>query len=67
MKFNNRDGSVTALVLVTILFFVTILSATYIINGAMRKSQLRSEMELKQIYENQLNDVDNIYNSMVSE
>lgn len=58
-------GSITSIVLVTILFFITILSTAYGITATLRKSQLKSEITTKEVYGSDLNNINEIYNSLV--
>ena len=55
-KVKNENGSITSIVLVTILFFIIILSTALMVTSTQRKSQLDSDLTLKQIYQR---DVDN--------
>lgn len=47
----DEKGAVTTVVVVTLLFFITILSTAYIITATLRKNQLKSELIAKEIYE----------------
>ena len=62
MKIKEEKGSISAIVMATILFFITILSATYAINATMRKSQRISEMQTKSQYEAEFENIESIYN-----
>ena len=53
-QFTKEKGSVAVIVTVTILFFMVILSTTYMINAIMRQSQLKSQISLKESYEETL-------------
>ena len=59
-KMRDEKGSITSVVLVTVLFFIIILSTALMISGTQRKSQLDSEITLKQVYQNQVDDAENI-------
>ena len=59
-KMKDEKGSITSVVLVTVLFFIIILSTALMISGTQRKSQLDSEITLKQVYQNQLKDAEKI-------
>ena len=59
-KMKDEKGSITSVVLVTVLFFIIILSTALMISGTQRKSQLDSEITLKQVYQNQVDDAENI-------
>ncbi len=64
-KMKDEKGSITSVVLVTVLFFIIILSTTLMISGTQRKSQLDSEITLKQVYQNQVDDAEKISKSLV--
>lgn len=57
----SEKGSVAVIVTVTVLFFLTVLSTSYFMIATMRKSQLKSDLITKQVYENELNNTNNIY------
>ena len=48
-KINSEKGSITTVVTVTVLFFVTILSTSYAITATIRQSQLKSQLEIKNL------------------
>ena len=56
----SDKGSITTVVMVTVLFFVTILSTAYIVTATIRKSQLKSEITAKEVYEKDFENVDEI-------
>ena len=64
-KMRDEKGSITSVVLVTVLFFIIILSTALMISGTQRKSQLDSEITLKQVYQNQVDDAEKISKSFV--
>ena len=64
-KIKDEKGSITSVVLVTVLFFIIILSTALMISGTQRKSQLDSEITLKQVYQNQVDDAEKISKSLV--
>ena len=59
-NFKSEKGSVVTLVIVTVLFFVSILSSAYMVVAALRKGQLKSQIEAKTVYEQDLGKVDKI-------
>ena len=59
-NLKSENGSITSLVIVTVLFFVTILSTSYMVVNALRKSQLKSQINAKDVYERDLKRVDEI-------
>ena len=60
----KEKGAITAIVLVTVLFFVTILSTAYALISAQRRAQMQSEITVKDVYEKDLNSVQEIYNTL---
>ena len=63
-KLKNEIGSITTMVTVTIIFFITILSAAYIIGTVQRKAQLESELLTRETYEKDFENINEIYNSL---
>lgn len=63
-KLKSEKGSITSIVLVTILFFITILSTAYAVTATQRKSQLKSEIAVKGTYEKDLDNVDEILSNV---
>ena len=63
----KENGAITAIVLVTVLFFVIILSTAYALISAQRRTQMESQITVKDVYENDLNSVLEIYNTLVIE
>ena len=61
----NDRGSITTIVLVTVLFILIILSTAYAITATIRRSQLKSELTTKEVYESELNDIDKIYKDLI--
>ena len=59
-NLKSENGSITSLVIVTVLFFVTILSTSYMVVNALRKSQLKSQINAKDVYARDLKRVDEI-------
>ena len=60
----KENGAITAIVLVTVLFFVTILSTAYALISAQRRAQMQSEITVKDVYEKDLNSDQEIYNTL---
>lgn len=56
----NNKGSITTVVLVTVLFFVTILSTGYMVAATLRQGQLKSELVAKETYEKPLNNLEEL-------
>lgn len=61
----SDKGSITTIVLVTILFIITILSTAYAITATLRKSQLKSQITTKDVYSSDLDNINQIYNSLI--
>lgn len=61
----SDKGSIATIVLVTILFIITILSTTYAITATLRKSQLKSQITTKDVYSSDLDNINQIYNSLI--
>lgn len=55
-KSKDERGAISVIVLVTILFFIAILSGTYLINATIRKSQIKSQMILQDEYSDSINE-----------
>lgn len=55
-KSKDERGAISVIVLVTILFFIAILSGTYLINATVRKSQIKSQMILQDEYSDSINE-----------
>ena len=65
-NFKSEKGSVSTFVIVTVLFFVAILSTSYMVVAALRKGQLKSQIEAKTVYEQDLGKVDKIVTDLES-
>lgn len=61
----SDKGSITTIVLGTILFIITILSTAYAITATLRKSQLKSQITTKDVYSSDLDNINQIYNSLI--
>ena len=62
----NENGAVSALVLFTVLMFVVILMGVYLTVTARQKAQIKSDMRIKQIYGQDVNNIDNVYDEIAS-
>lgn len=60
----SEKGSITTVVVVTVLFFLTILATAYMVTATLRKSQLKSEITAKSVYESDFNKIDEITDSL---
>ena len=64
-KIKEEKAAVTMLVAITILTFVSVLLSAYLAVTTLRKSQLRSDIKLQEIYGEDVNRVDEIYEGLV--
>lgn len=64
VNLRKSNGSVSVLVLVTILFMLAILSTTYIVASSQRKTQLKSEIILKNTYEKDIDNMEQVYSKI---
>ena len=62
----NENGAVSALVLFTVLMFIVILMGVYLIVTARQKAQIKSDMRIKQIYAQDVNNIDDVYDEIIS-
>lgn len=62
----NENGAVSALVLFTVLMFVVILMGVYFTVTARQKAQIKSDMRIKQIYGQDVNNIDDVYDEIVN-
>ena len=59
-RLKSNRGSISTVVIVTVLFFTTVLSASFTIMSNVRKAQMKDEILVKDVYENQIKDAPNI-------
>lgn len=62
----SENGAVSALVLFTVLMFVVILLGVYFTITTIQKGQIKSDMRIQQVYGQDVNNVDYIYNKLVN-
>jgi len=60
----EEKGSITTLVLFTVLMFVVILTGVYFSVTTMQKAQLKSDMRVRDIYGKDVARVDRVYNEI---
>ena len=65
-KIKEEKAAVTMLVVVTVLTFVAVLLSAYLTSTTLRKSQLKSDMKIQEIYGRDVNNVDEIYEELAS-
>lgn len=63
LKKNN--GSVSTIVTVTIVFFVMILSAAFTVMSGIRKSQIKSQLVVKEMYQNEMDSALEIQENLI--
>lgn len=63
--FRKENGAIAALVVVTVLMFVLILGGTYMAITNLRKSQLRSDIRVQQIYGEAVEDIEGTYEEVI--
>ena len=63
-KLRDNKGSITTIVTVTVIFFVTVLSAAFTIMANVRQAQIKSEMTVKEMYQNQLDQASEIVDTL---
>lgn len=64
LKKNN--GSVSTIVTVTIVFFVMILSAAFTVMSGIRKSQIKSQLVVKEMYQNEMDSALEIQENLIN-
>ena len=63
----NNKGAISTVVLVTTLFMLTLLSTAYMVITTLRKSQLKSDIATKEVYEKDFNNIDEIEENLLRE
>lgn len=63
----TEKGAVSILVIITLFSFTSILMGTYISVMALQKSQLESNVKMQQVYGDNLNNIEEIYETIISE
>ncbi len=54
--FKRENGAISIIVITTLLFFAIILSGTYLLNTTVRKSQIKSQIQLRDEYAELIDD-----------
>ena len=65
--WKSSNGSITLLVVITVLFFVIIAVGVYVANSNTRVSQMQEIDRIKEVYEADVKEMDTIYESIVDE
>lgn len=63
----KEKGAISTLVLFTIIMFITILMGVYFSITTKQKSQIKSDIRIKDIYGQDIESVDQIYNEIVDQ
>ena len=66
-KITNETGSITTMVTVTIIFFITILSSAYMLMAVQRKAQLKSQLSTREAYQEEIDNANEIYYTLIGE
>ncbi len=66
IKLKSEKGAVSALVLFTILMFVVILLGVYFTITTIQKGQIKSDMRIQQVYKEDVNNIDDVYNKLAN-
>lgn len=61
----KEKGAIVLLVVVTIFMFVLILGGTYFAITNLRKSQLESDLRIQELYGGDVENIEEVYNSIV--
>ena len=64
-SLKKENGAVSILVLITMLTFLMVLLGSYFITTNLAKSQLQSNLKIQEIYGKDVNNIDNIYQSLL--
>ena len=60
-RLKEEKGSITLFVLVSMLFFVLFLAGMYMLSNAKEQTGISETAKIKQIYEKDVNNIDNVY------
>ncbi len=63
----NEKGAITLVTLATVIFMLAFLLSSFIIISNRLQAQVEIKRETKKIYESEVENVDKIYNNMVTE
>ena len=66
-KIKNETGSITTMVTVTIIFFITILSSAYMLMAVQRKAQLKSQLSTRVAYQEEIDNANEIYYTLIGD
>ncbi len=62
----KQKGAVTLLVVITVLFMIVVLTAAFYATTSMRETQLQSDLQIKEDYEKQINQVEDVYANLIA-
>lgn len=66
-KLKEEKGSITLFVVVSMLFFVLLLAGMYMLSSAKEQTGISETAKIKEIYEKDVNQIDNIYETLTNE
>lgn len=64
-KIESENGSASSLVLFTVLLFGVILMGTYMLIMTMQKSQLKSDIRIQEIYQEEIEKTEQVYQKFI--
>ncbi len=62
----NNKGAITLFVLISMLFFMVVLSSLFMTTSNQKQSQTSELDKIKQEYENSVDNIDQIYNNTLA-
>lgn len=65
-KIKEEKGSITLFVLIAMLFFVMFLVGRYMLTANSESSQIAESTRIKEIYEKNVNNIDDVYKTLVN-
>jgi uncharacterized protein YpmB len=65
-KIKEEKGSITLFVLVSMLFFVIILSGIYMLSSSNEQAEIGETTRIKEIYEKDIDKIDDVYKTLTS-
>ena len=65
-KIIEEKGSITTMVIVTVIFFLTILSSAYMVTAKARESQIKSQSPITEMYSQQVKEAPQIAENLIT-
>lgn len=62
----KQKGAVTLLVVITVLFMFVVLTAAFYATTSMRETQLQSDLQIKEDYEKEINQIEDVYANLIA-